>query len=859
MAVPPEILRLIERYAAQRQAYQSGQYKETQIRVEFIDPFFKALGWDVANEHGYAEAYKDVIHEDALKIGSATEAPDACFRIGGVRKFFVECKKPSVNIKDDVHPAYQLRRYGWSAKLPLSILTDFQEWAVYDCRLKPNPRDTAAVGRIMYLTADQYPAKWDELTAIFSREAVLTGSFDKFVESTKGKRGTASVDDAFLEEIERWRDLLARTIALRNPALSQRELNFAVQRTIDRIIFLRICEDRGIEPYGRLMTLKNGERIYPRLCEFFQRADERYNSGIFCFSKNKTAVEPPDELTLTLKIDDKIIQDIVGNLYYPESPYEFSVLSSDILGQVYERFLGKVIRLTAGHQAKVEEKPEVRKAGGVYYTPTFIVDYIVKNTVGKLLEGKTPKQAAKLKILDPACGSGSFLIGAYQYLLDWHRDYYVNAECGVRNAELKKNKSPIYQISGGDYRLTTEERKRILLNNIFGVDIDSQAVEVTKLSLLLKVLEGESQETITKQFELFHQRALPDLGSNIKCGNSLIGPDFYKDRQGKLFGEDEMFRINAFDWQAEFLEIMKSGGFDAVIGNPPWISLSGKFGNEIYSKEEIAYMIAHFQGNTYMPNMYEYFVAQGLNLARPSGCFSFIVPDRLGYNAQFVQLRRRILTEARIVSLLYRAPFPGITADTLVFVFHKAKPTAGWSVTLSEFDGKSISRNQAELLQHPTHAFEYYENADVMALIMSVSSCPYVKPLGQLCESTSGFGGKSNLIHTSRTNDREIPTLKGDSIGRYELKKLYWFDFRRENITGRTTDKTKLGAIQKILIRKTGDTIIATYDDSGVFPEQSLYFLFNNHTNLSLKYILGILNSRLLTTYYRAKSVTNKR
>lgn len=110
MAVPPEILRLIERYEAQREAYQSGQYKETQIRVEFIDPFFKALGWDVANEHGYAEAYKDVIHEDALKIGGATEAPDACFRIGGVRKFFVECKKPSVNIKDDVHPAYQLRR-----------------------------------------------------------------------------------------------------------------------------------------------------------------------------------------------------------------------------------------------------------------------------------------------------------------------------------------------------------------------------------------------------------------------------------------------------------------------------------------------------------------------------------------------------------------------------------------------------------------------------------------------------------------------------------------------------------------------------------------------------------------------------
>jgi hypothetical protein len=201
MAVPKEITRLVERYDAQREAYESGQYKETEIRVEFIDPFFKALGWDVHNEQGYAEAYKDVIHEEALKTGGATEAPDSCFRIGGVRKFFVECKKPSVNIKDAPHPAYQLRRYGWSAKHPLSILTDFEEFAVYDCRVKPNKNDSAAVGRIMYLTSGQYAEKWDDIAAIFSREAVLKGSFDKFAEGIKGKRGTATVDDVFLEEI----------------------------------------------------------------------------------------------------------------------------------------------------------------------------------------------------------------------------------------------------------------------------------------------------------------------------------------------------------------------------------------------------------------------------------------------------------------------------------------------------------------------------------------------------------------------------------------------------------------------------------------------------------------------------------
>jgi TaqI-like C-terminal specificity domain len=260
-----------------------------------------------------------------------------------------------------------------------------------------------------------------------------------------------------------------------------------------------------------------------------------------------------------------------------------------------------------------------------------------------------------------------------------------------------------------------------------------------------------------------------------------------------------------------------------------------------------------------MPNMYEYFVAKGLNLVRTDGWFSFIVPDRLGYNAQFVRLRKRILTETCIDSLIYKFPFPCVTADTLVFVFHKTPPTPDWRVTISEFNCKAVNRKQVELLQHPSHAFEYFENAEIMSLVTTISSCPYVELLGKVVESTSGYGGKSSLIHVSQANRREIPTVKGDSIGRYEFRKQYWFDFQRENITGRTTDRTKLGAVPKVLIRKTGDKIIAMFDDSGIFPEQSLYFLFNNHSDLDFKYLLGILNSRLLTVYFRAKSVTNKK
>jgi len=277
MPAPQAVLDLIERFERNREAYKSPSYNETQLRREFLDPFFEALGWDVNNRQGYAEAYKDVIHEDAVKVGGATKAPDYSFRIGGTRKFFVEAKKPSVNIKEDIAPAFQLRRYAWSAKLPLSILTDFEEFAVYDCRIKPDKNDKSSTARTVYFTYKQYVEKWDEIAAIFSRDSILKGSFDKYAESHKAKRGTAEVDNAFLAEIENWRDMLARNIALRN-SLSVRELNEAVQRTIDRIIFLRIAEDRGIEEYGSLRGICNGPNTFVRLRELFYKADDRYNS-----------------------------------------------------------------------------------------------------------------------------------------------------------------------------------------------------------------------------------------------------------------------------------------------------------------------------------------------------------------------------------------------------------------------------------------------------------------------------------------------------------------------------------------------------------------------------------------------------
>ncbi len=674
MPAPAEISDLVARFEQQLDTYKSGNYNETQLRRDYLDPFFRSLGWDIDNTGGYAEAYRDVIHEDAIRIGGAVKAPDYCFRVGGTRKFFVEAKKPQVRVREEVPPAYQLRRYAWSAKLPLSILADFEEFAVYDCRIKPAPTDAASTARVFYGTFRDYAEKWDWIASIFSREAVLKGSFDKYAETNKAKRGTTEVDADFLASMETWRNELARNLALRNPALSTRELNFAVQRILDRIVFLRICEDRGLERYGRLLALVNGPRIYPRLGELFLQADTRYNSGLFHFKAEKGRNEPPDALTRGLDVDDKLLRDLLKGLYYPESPYEFSVLSADILGQVYEQFLGKVIRLTEGHRAVVEEKPEVRKAGGVYYTPTYIVDYIVRETVGNLLVDKTPKEAAKLRVLDPACGSGSFLIGAYQHLLDWHLAWYGTNE----PEKWAKAKHPAIvpatargagprNAGAGDWRLTIAERKRILLNNIHGVDIDAAAVEVTKLSLLLKVLEGETEQTVQTMFDFHHERALPDLGENIKCGNSLIGSDFYRQPKLPEMDDEERLRLNAFDWSGPdgFPEIMKAGGFDAVIGNPPYI--------RIQTLKETQPEAAGYLSQTYASaakgnyDIYVVFVERGLQLLGKDGKLGFILPHKF-FNAQYGGGLRKVIFDGNhlrgIVHFGHQQVFEGAATYT---------------------------------------------------------------------------------------------------------------------------------------------------------------------------------------------------
>jgi len=754
--------------------------------------------------------------------------------------------------------------YAWNVGLPISILTDFEEFAVYDCRNKPNPSDSPAAARIMYIRYDQYLEKWDELYDIFSPTAIQKGAFDRYVADTSSKKGTTHVDDAFLADIEEWRTLLARNIALRNRhVVNERQLNYAVQMTIDRIIFLRICEDRGIEPTNQLLDLSKSKDIYPQMVQLFQRADLKYNSGLFHFKTEKGESNHADKLTLHLVIDDKVLKEIIKDLYYP-CPYIFNEIPVEILGQVYEQFLGKVIRLTPGHQAKIEEKPEVRKAGGVYYTPSYIVDYIVANTVGKLVEGKTPEQVSQLKIVDPACGSGSFLLGAFQYLLDWHESWYLDNQ----PEKWAKGKQPaLIPTEGGDWKLTTAEKKRILVNNIYGVDIDAQAVEVTKLSLLLKVLEEESG-----QLSLGLERVLPDLGDNIKCGNSLIGWDYF---EGQLIpDEKELERVNPFDWQRNFPQVFTRGGFDAVIGNPP-------YGAE-FSENESKFLKQSFLTFVWRGESYLIFVEKALKLLKVGGKFSFIIPDTF-LNLSFTKaLRDYIFQNSKIYELvvLPSKVFSQVTVDTTLLFLEKMNFIENFHESIIKvlvFDKKStISNLKTDISKSFTISSNSWWKHNLFLAQSNDSEIKLIEKIEcnkQLLDNISDvfYGIKAYQVgkgkppqtkkilqekpFTSKVKqDNFLPFYDGKNIGRYKIQwsEDNWINYGQWLAEPRIPSKFEG---EKLLVRKiVGKTLIGSYISETAYCNTLLYVIkLNDDLVLSYKYLLGIINSKLIGWYFHQK------
>lgn len=608
-----KVAELVARYTASRSEYVTAgsAYNESQLRNDYLNDLLIALGWDLANNARRPQHLRTVVLEQSLDVEDddvvLRKRPDYTMRVRGQRKLFIEAKKPSVALLTSQSSAFQTRRYGWNAKLSISILTNFEQLIIYDCSARPHSNQAPQVGRIKIYNFNELVTRFDELHDELSFESCESGRFDECFPVNIERTGTEAFDDFFLAQISEWRLSLAQALARENKHLDAQTLGFVVQRILNRIIFLRICEDRNLEDYAKLKAVGN----YDELKELFEGADARYNSGLFDLIQ--------DTISANVRIPNDVLIRIFSELYFPESPYAFSVVEPSLLGEIYELFLANEIKLDANRNVTIEGKPEAVVSNGVVSTPGFIVNSILERTLEPLCSGKTPEEISHLRIADISCGSGVFLLGAYQFLVNYHLEWYLSHGEQNYTAELCRD------LNGG-YSLTLAEKHRILLNCIYGVDIDYQAVEVAQFSLLLKTIEDVTREELELFLARQDKRALPMLDRNIQCGNSLVDQTFNTYLGNRPLAAGQLIQINAFDFSAAFEHFE---GFDAIIGNPPYVRTQNMIR---YSPEEVNYFKSGYSpylcSKQDIFDKYSLFIERGLQLLKADGILGYVVSHK---------------------------------------------------------------------------------------------------------------------------------------------------------------------------------------------------------------------------------------
>ena len=405
---------LIHKYHENREAYLKASYNETQLRVDFLDPLFELLGWDIKNVQEKPTNEREVLLEESLKADatSNTKKPDYTFRLFSERKFFLEAKKPSVKIDTDNEPAKQVRRYGFTAKLKISVLSNFEHLVIYDCSNKVGQDDSVTNSRIKIYHYTEYEAAFEEIKQQLSHEAVYSGEFDEEWKEIENKLKLSSVDQFFLQQINDWRVALGSEVYSHKSELGDHELNDIVQSYINSIIFLRVCEDRNLETYKTLLNFAD-EEDFSSLIAKFEESDRKYNAGLFNHPLTKEVISN----------NSSVFWVIIKQLYFPESTYSFSVFSSDILGNIYEIFLSEQLKIE-DNDIVLQKKPE-NVDRDIVTTPTFIIQDILRQTVVKHCENKSDQEILSSSFADIACGSGAFLFETYQLLHDILVDYYL--------------------------------------------------------------------------------------------------------------------------------------------------------------------------------------------------------------------------------------------------------------------------------------------------------------------------------------------------------------------------------------------------------------------------------------------------
>lgn len=594
---------LVIRYRKSMEYYHDikNAYNETECRDEYISPLLECFGWDVQNTKGKLPQYKEVVVE---RFSNSSERPDYTLTLNGVSKMFVEAKKPCVDITTEFEPAMQTRKYGWNANHALAILTNFEDLLIYDTTNQPREGENAFSSLYRRYRFEQYVEKYQEIADLISRDSVYSGHYDEMVKANfqNETRYTTQIDETFLRQINQWRLEIGEYLYKSNSMYKDISLlNDTVQDFINQIVFLRICEDRKLPLYRKLYEMiENHQELQEKLTEVFKDADRRYNSGLF------RGGNPIFDL------NSDIIFEMIESLYYPKTPYLFTIIEPGLLGKIYEAFLAESLILKDGKICLAQKKEYVYKS--VVSTPIEIVKYMVRTVLNPICDGKNPNEILKIKIADIACGSGIFLEEAYQFLIDYCVGWYEENDAGH-----------LIEMESGKRKLPLAEKKEILCSCIYGIDIDVHAVEVSKFSLLLKLIEDETEPSVKNDKPI-----LPDLEVNIKHGNSLITGEDLNDRKVET---DQLLKIVPFDWDT----INDGNRFDVILGNPPYVKtedmhlISEEIEFEIYKKK---YSSAYKQFDKYF-----LFVEQALRLLGEEGRLSYIIPNKFYKIAAGQELR----------------------------------------------------------------------------------------------------------------------------------------------------------------------------------------------------------------------------
>lgn len=647
--------------------YRTGELKgkaEATART-WVERLLSVFGWDPSDPRQVRQEYS-IQGRAARRLrteGTSHRRPDYCLLTHGRRTLYIDVKKVDANIRDDAGIAYQVRCYGWSEGFTLSYACDFEELAVYDCRIRPRGDDEADVARVLYLRHTDYLDHFDMLWDLCSREAVESGSIEGRFPAHERPKGSKTLDEDFQEKLSAWRKEIARSIVRYGKTRDVALLSAAAQRILDRIVFLRICEEIGLEELGSLLEMGQHEDGFWDL--FLQEHEKRYATvydGILFPSSGDDDPSGVDAHLRSWWLKGRIFREIVQSLYSP-NPYRFDVIPIELLGGVYEQYLGKRLRVV-GNTVEDEYKPEYQRTKGAVYTPAWVVQRVVQKTLDPLARGKDPEGILHLRVLDLSCGSASFLLGVYDYLETCVLSWFAEHPGDGRRADY------VADTADGP-RLSTSASRHLVDGCIFGVDIDAEAVEVARMSLCLRFLER------TAAIDGEPHLLLKGIGRNIRQGNSLVGTD----AMGIGIDADTIVRETMpFDWRnpnTGFGAVLADGGFDAVVGNPPYIEVK-RYREWMpsqyrYLKESGAYETTA-QGKT---DISIPFMEKGVKLLREGGRLGYIIQNRF-FKTDYGSFARAWLRRERAIAEIedFRdlQVFSDRTTYTAILILEKGSP-----------------------------------------------------------------------------------------------------------------------------------------------------------------------------------------